>query len=134
MKTLPDFCVSSQADGFDEFLRVYNEHFERKSKGLFEFYGAKDNKAYYEEDEWTANILTPQQAIALLTAKPLTEGDFELISIGEETVKLNIPTQEESVKGECNDIIGFQNKVIAISTGEVSDLTNEGLVDNLKNF
>lgn len=82
-KSLPDFCVSSEANGFDEFLKVYSEYFRYDYQGFNLFYGVKNNDENYDDKAWTTNIITPFEAIALLTAKPLTEGD----SAQQESVK-----------------------------------------------
>ena len=71
--SLPDFCVSRKANGFDEFLKVYSEYFRYDYEGFSLFYGMKDNDAYDDNETWTTNIITPFEAIALLTAKPLTD-------------------------------------------------------------
>ena len=78
---LPDFCVSSKADGFDEFLMLYNKHFSKNYIGNLAFYGYLKTESYCGKERSFANEITPLQAIAILNS-------------GEE------PTQQESVKRE----------------------------------
>ena len=78
---LPDFCVSSKADGFNEFLMLYNKHFSTNYVGNLAFYGYLETESYCGKKWSFANEITPLQAIALLNS-------------GEE------PTQQESVKRE----------------------------------
>ena len=73
MKTIPDFAVSSQEAGFDEFLRVFNEYYKLSCRGEFLFYGASDGQPQRDDIRWTNKFILPQEAIALLTGKQLTE-------------------------------------------------------------
>lgn len=72
---IPDFCVSSQADGFDEFLKVFNKHFRKSYIGNLSYYGYLKTESYCGKERLFAPLITPSSAIALLT-KPLTEGDL----------------------------------------------------------
>jgi hypothetical protein len=85
---IPDFAVSSQEAGFDEFLKVLSVHIglsktEHQLKGCYKYYGFGNNKAKcLDKAWWTTNIITPHAAIALLTGKQLTEGEtFDLREI-----------------------------------------------------
>ncbi len=71
--TIPDFAVSSQEAGFDEFLKVFNEYFKLSCRGEFLFYGASDGQPQRDDIRWTNKFILPQEAIALLTGKQLTE-------------------------------------------------------------
>jgi len=73
--TIPDFAVSSQEAGFDEFLKVFNEYFKLSCRGEFLFYGASDGQPQRDDIRWTNKFILPQEAIALLTGKQLTEGE-----------------------------------------------------------
>lgn len=74
---IPDFCVSSNADGFDEFLKVLSEYCKTIGylNGAHRYYGLSSGGLDCGSQAWTTNELTPHAAIALLT-KPLTEGDL----------------------------------------------------------
>ena len=82
MKQIKDFAVSSQEAGFDEFLLIWNEHFKYGLIGLYEYYGCIQNlpSIWTTKAHVDAPIITPQEAIALLTGKQLTEGDFAHVS------------------------------------------------------
>ncbi len=77
---IPDFAVSSQEAGFDEFLKVFNEYFKLSCRGEFLFYGASDGQPQRDDIRWTNKFILPHAAIALLTGKQLTEGDFAHVS------------------------------------------------------
>ena len=99
---LPDFCVSSKADGFDEFLKVYSEYFRYDYEGFNLFYGVKNNDANVDEEEWTTNIITPLQAIALLNGgeEPMQEArkyESKIIQSLFDEIDSD-STQQESIK------------------------------------
>ena len=71
---IPDFAVSSQEAGFDEFLKVYNEYFKFDFFGNAKFYGAKNGENYQTGQAWITPI-TPSQAIALLSHRPLNKSN-----------------------------------------------------------
>ena len=74
MKQIKDFAVSSQEAGFDEFLKVYNEYFKFDFFGNAKFYGAKNGENYQTGQAWITPI-TPSQAIALLSHRPLNKSN-----------------------------------------------------------
>mgnify|MGYP003644591059 CR=1 FL=1 len=81
---IPDFCVNSNADGFDEFLKVFNEYFDDFYLGVLNYYGVLNGSPYGSKIVF-AKELTPSEAIAILKGNQLTESQPELL-----------PTQEES--------------------------------------
>ena len=101
---LPDFCVSSSANGLDEFLRVYSEYFRYDYQGFNLFYGVKNNDENYDDKAWTTNIITPFEAIALLTAKPMTEGKMRSCANCKETIQECACMRNICVK--CNKPVG----------------------------
>ena len=114
---IPDFAVSSQEAGFDEFLKVFNEYFKLSCRGEFLFYGASDGQPQRDDIRWTNKFILPQEAIALLTGKQLTEGDFAHVSEHQsameylQTPSLKemesqpklLPTQESVKEIDCTD-------------------------------
>jgi len=85
---IPDFAVSSQEAGFDEFLKVFNEYFKLSCRGEFLFYGASDGQPQRDDIRWTNKFILPQEAIALLTGKQLTEGESDLVSDSEREAEI----------------------------------------------
>ena len=74
-KNIEDFAVSSKSTGFDEFLKAYNKHYGRTYEGVLAYYGIETNEYQGNDIAWTTNIISPSEAITLLTSKPLTEGE-----------------------------------------------------------
>ena len=131
MKNLPDFCVSSQATGFNEFLKVYNKYFNDTYMGNLKYYGVcnvSHEQWIGRESAWTTNIITPQEAIFLLTGKQLTEGDLK--------VKINgfdyLLSNDEIKKDDwCIVNIGnIKNAVVKNAVGETGSII--GSKDYLK--
>jgi len=101
---LPDFCVSSSADGFDEFLMLYNKHFSKNYIGNLAFYGYLETESYCGREYSFATEITPLQAIALLTAKPMTEGEMRSCANCKETIQECACMRNICVK--CNKPVG----------------------------
>jgi len=74
MKEIKDFCVSSNANGFDEFLKVLKEYFKLHLSGRTQkYYGVEDGIFSMWSSIPNVIEVAPQEAIALLTGKQLTE-------------------------------------------------------------
>jgi len=101
---LPDFCVSSSADGFNEFLMLYNKHFRKNYIGNLAFYGYLKTESYCGKERSFATEITPQEAIALLTAKPMTEGKMRSCANCKETIQECACMRNICVK--CNKPVG----------------------------
>ena len=110
--TIPDFAVSSQEAGFDEFLKVFNEYFKLSCRGEFLFYGASDGQPQRDDIRWTNKFILPHAAIALLTGKQLTEGDL----IVKEDMICPI------TKKHCDDECCTVGSICNVSGNQISDL------------
>jgi len=130
--TIPDFAVSSQEAGFDEFLKVFNEYFKLSCRGEFLFYGASDGQPQRDDIRWTNKFILPQEAIALLTGKQLTEGDFAHVSEHQSAMEyLQTPSLKEMESQP--EIVPVQEEVGAIAV-IISDNLNPKLNTNEQAF
>lgn len=100
--TIPDFAVSSQEAGFDEFLKVFNEYFKLSCRGEFLFYGASDGQPQRDDIRWTNKFILPHAAIALLTGKQLTEGE-QLTDKSKHKLLYSNLTKDFTWCGVCNE-------------------------------
>jgi len=132
MKQIKDFAVSSQEAGFDEFLKVFNEYFKLSCRGEFLFYGASDGQPQRDDIRWTNKFILPQEAIALLTGKQLTEGDFAHVSEHQSAMEyLQTPSLKEMESQP--EIVPVQEEVGAIAV-IISDNLNPKLNTNEQAF
>jgi len=135
MKTnLPNFAVSSAADGFDEFLKVFNEYYnEGIFVGSFKYYGSYKNSAFVADFQF-APELTPSQAIALLQSdqpKQLTVEDLNTYNkaLSPESQPEIVPVQEENQTEKL-----LTNQIIKDSNELVQEENRKDEIDIYKRF
>jgi len=114
---IPDFAViSDDSIGFYEFLEAYGKHEGydyQQNRYKIKYFGYFDGGHFNVNDlsvirpNFNPPILTPSEAIALLTGKQLTEGERQ-----RDVIKDLLPTQE-SVKGE-DESIGFKKYLLEL--------------------
>lgn len=112
MKEIKDFCVSSNANGFDEFLKVLKEYFKLHLSGRTQkYYGVEDGIFSMWSSIPNVIEVAPQEAIALLTGKQLTEGErkdeLEKLLVVGAKIKVGKKYAEENscVEGEIFELV-----------------------------